>query len=73
MDKLAFFTTEEGNFIVRMLIAHFIADFVMQTDKMVESKKWVSKHMGLYIGTLFVSTILLSQSWLVSVFIAATH
>ena len=33
------FLAEEGSLLVRLLIAHFVADFLLQSDKSVKNKE----------------------------------
>lgn len=74
MDKsLILFTFEQGNMLVRLLLAHLLADFVLQTNKMVTNKKWFSKHMGFHIAIVFFATLIFSFSWKIALFIAFTH
>ena len=59
-DTVHFFTTQEGNLLIRLLLAHLAADFLFQTDQMVNGKKWFSKPMLLHILLVFSLTALLS-------------
>ena len=72
-DQLTFFTTEQGNFLIRILIAHILSDFALQTDKMVSNKKWFSKFMLYHIAIVFSSTLLLSASFKISIIITLLH
>ena len=72
-NELILFSAEQGNLLIRLLLAHIISDFVLQTDKMVESKKWFSGYMLLHIMIVFVSTFLLSGLLQVSLIIAVLH
>ncbi|MFM9986256.1 MAG: DUF3307 domain-containing protein [Flavobacteriales bacterium] len=72
-EVLTFFTPEEGNLLIRILLAHFAADFLFQTDRMVQNKSWVSKHMLLHIGIVFVLTALLSWSMWLALTITVVH
>ena len=44
MNKLHFFTELQGNFLIKLLLAHLLADFLFQSKKMVENKKWFGSH-----------------------------
>ncbi len=72
-SELILFSTEQGNLLIRLLLAHIISDFVLQSQKMVQNKKWFSKYMLLHIGVVFASTLLLSGLWYVSAGIALLH
>jgi hypothetical protein len=73
MDKYILFTSEQGSLLIRILIAHLMSDFVLQNNKMVESKKWFSVQMLLHIAIVFTSTIMLTQRWVLSIIITAVH
>jgi Protein of unknown function (DUF3307) len=71
---MVLFTYEQGNLLVRLLLAHILSDFLLQTDSMVKSKRWFSSSMLAHIGIVFLSTYLLSGCWLLlSIGIAITH
>lgn len=72
-NELVLFSAEQGNLLIRLLLAHIISDFVLQTDKMVQSKKWFSRYMLLHIMIVFVSTFILSGLLQVSLIIAVLH
>ncbi|MGE0590171.1 MAG: DUF3307 domain-containing protein [Cyclobacteriaceae bacterium] len=67
------FTEQEGLQLVNLLLAQFISDFVLQTDKMVQQKRWFSSSMGLHIIIVYVTTALLSGWWMWSAIIAISH
>lgn len=73
MDKIVLFTQDQGNFLIRLLIAHIVADFVLQTTKMVENKKWFSIQMGLHILIVFLLTWIFSSSYKIAIIIAISH
>lgn len=73
MDNITLFTSEQGNLLIRILIAHLISDFVLQSNKMVENKNWFSKHMLLHVVIVFISTLVLSQKLVLSLAITAIH
>jgi hypothetical protein len=58
---------------VRLLIAHFLADFVLQSNAMVANKQWFSKGLLMHVAVLYVATALLSGCWILSLFITAVH
>jgi hypothetical protein len=72
-NELMLFSAEQGNLLIRLLIAHIISDFVLQSNKMVDNKKWFSKYMLLHIAIVFTSTLILSGLWQISVVIAIFH
>ncbi len=69
----AFFSNAQGNLLVRLLLAHILADFVLQTDAMVKNKAWRSRHMLMHIFLVFSTTWVFSGLWLVSLMIAILH
>lgn len=72
MDN-SFFTLDQGNLLIRLLLAHFISDFILQTNKMVEGKKWFSWSMILHIFIVFTVTFILSYKLWISAIIAGLH
>ena len=54
-------------------MTHIISDFILQTNKMVETKKWFSPYMLLHIIIVFISTFALSGLWKISIAIAVLH
>lgn len=73
MDNSSLFTSDEVNFLIRLLIAHLLADFVFQTKKMVNNKRWLSKEMWIHIGIVFLMTFLFSGNVLISGVIMVLH
>lgn len=67
------FTYEQGNLLIRLLLAHILADFVFQTKDMADSKKWFSGSMFLHITVVFGLTWLFGGRWLMSVLISVLH
>jgi hypothetical protein len=72
-EKLAFFSQIEGNLLIRLLLAHLVADFLLQTKDMVSGKKWFSKQMVWHIMIVFAVTWGLSGIFLLALAIAAMH
>jgi hypothetical protein len=70
---LFLFTAEEGNLLIRLLLAHVCSDFILQTSKIVENKKWFSKSMGLHIGIVLISTYVFGGVWKAALAIGITH
>lgn len=73
MDTHSFFTEEQGNMLIRLLLAHLLSDFVFQTSRIAENKKWFSGYLYIHILTVFLCTAVLTGWWAVSALIAATH
>ncbi|MDI1234536.1 MAG: DUF3307 domain-containing protein [bacterium] len=73
MDNFTFFSLEQGNLLIRLIVAHLLADFAFQSSKMVDNKKWFSKEMLLHLGVVYVCTACLSGWWLGALVIAILH
>lgn len=73
MLNLNLFTEAEGVFLIRLLLAHLIADFLLQSKKMVENKKWISNAMFIHIFIVFIITFLFCQNLLISIIISILH
>ena len=58
---------------IKLLIAHFVADFVLQTKSMVKNKGWFSRAMFSHIGVVYLTAALFSFLWWQSLFIAFIH
>jgi hypothetical protein len=71
--EVPYFTPEQGNLLVKLLIAHVLSDFVFQTKAMVQGKAWFSKCMLLHIGIVFLITLFLSLSVSLALGIAIFH
>jgi len=72
-NEWTLFSAEQGNLLIRLILAHIISDFVLQTSKIVQNKKWFSGYMALHILIVLASTFLLSGLWKVSIGIALLH
>ena len=70
MNKLHFFTELQGNFLIKLLLAHLLADFLFQSKKMVENKKWFSLEMLFHILIVFFLTLLFSKNVYISLIIS---
>ena len=68
-----FITEIQGNFLIRLCIAHILADFIFQTKKMVENKKWLSKEMIMHCGIVFITTIIAVQNLKIALLITLFH
>jgi hypothetical protein len=74
MDKLPdLFTYEEAGLLVRLLLAHLLADFVFQGRKMIENKAWFSLHMLYHIAIVFLLNLLFSFSLRLSLVLTLLH
>ena len=67
------YTNQEVIILFRLIIAHLLSDFILQTDKMVKNKKWFSKEMFTHIGIVYLTTALFSFLWWQSILIAVVH
>lgn len=73
------FTYEEGSILVRLLIAHCLADFFLQSDKAVKEKErdgLQSKYFWLHILTVILSTTIIVfdvDYWKQIMVIGVTH
>lgn len=72
-NEIIIFTTEQGSLLIRLLLAHFISDFILQNKYLVDNKKWLSTQMLIHIVVVFVSTLVLSKMFLISTSIAICH
>ncbi|MES2616364.1 MAG: DUF3307 domain-containing protein [Bacteroidota bacterium] len=72
-EQITFFTFEQGNIIIRLLIAHFLSDFVFQTKNIVANKKWLSKPMLIHISIVYACTSLLTGWWIAACIISVLH
>lgn len=73
MDNITLFTQEQGNLLIRLCLAHLLADFVFQTKKMVDNKKWLGKHMVQHIGIVATFTFVFTFSWQLTLVVASLH
>lgn len=70
---ITLFTTEQGNLLIRLLLAHIAADFILQSANMVKNKSWFAPAMLLHILVVFAITGLLTGLWLPAAVIAIMH
>jgi hypothetical protein len=73
MDNINLFTIDQGNMLIRLLLAHFVSDFVLQTKRMVDDKRWLSKYMFLHIAIVYLSTAIFTGWWLAAGIVAIIH
>lgn len=67
------FTTDQTLVLIKLLLAHFIADFTFQSTAMVSNKKWFSFQMLMHVLIVFICTLLLSQLFFISLVITLLH
>lgn len=72
-NMIHFFTTEQGNLLIRLLLAHIVGDFILQTSSMVQNKKWFAPTMLLHVMIVFGLTWAFSGLWLLAIIIAVLH
>jgi hypothetical protein len=48
-SEIAIITSVQGNFLIRLLLAHVISDFVFQTRRVAETRKPLSGSMFLHL------------------------
>ncbi len=72
-NEIVLFTISQGNLLIRLLIAHIISDFILQSDKIVNNKGKAWKFMLLHIVIVFISTYLLSGKFIISITLAIAH
>lgn len=57
-----------------LVIAHFLADFVFQTQRMVKNKAWFSDMMVLHMASLGILTFLFSAfNWKITLLVVVSH
>jgi hypothetical protein len=59
--------------LVRLLLAHLAADFLLQTRRMVENKGWFTRWMGAHIGMVFLTAWFFSSSLNAALLISFIH
>lgn len=67
------YTNQEIIILLRLIIAHLLSDFLFQTDKMVQNKKWFSKEMFTHIAIVYILSAIFSFLWWQSIIIALLH
>ena len=73
MNELINFSYEEGNLLIRLLLAHLLSDFVLQTRRMVENKKWYSFGLLSHIVVTMLMVFVLTGMLKVMLIIGITH
>lgn len=73
MDKLTLFTYAEGNLLVRLCIAHLLADFVLQSKKMAKQKNWNNRYLYLHVGIVALTVLGITGSLKLALGIGLMH
>lgn len=73
MNELINFSYEEGNLLIRLLLAHLLSDFVFQTLWMVENKKWYSWGLVTHIIVTMLTVFILTGMVKAMLIIGVTH
>lgn len=73
MNQFLNFSDLEWNFLIRLLIAHLLSDFVFQTKRMVEDKKWNSLGLLSHIAVTMITAMALTGNTEVVLVIGITH
>lgn len=68
-----FFSMEQGNLLVRLVLAHLLSDFVVQTAAIAKHKAGFNKHMLVHVLITFIAALVLSQSWVCAIGIGSLH
>jgi uncharacterized membrane protein len=69
-NELILFSAEQGNLLIRLLLAQIISNFVLQINEIAQNKKWISGLTLQYIAIVFTITFLLSGLCKISLAIA---
>ena len=64
---------QQLNILINLIIAHLLADFVFQSKKMVENKKWFSKEMIIHLVIVYVLSAVFSFLWWQALIITFIH
>ncbi len=68
-----YFNEEQYLNLLYFLLAHLLADFVLQSRKMVENKHWFSRYMLLHIGIVFGTSWLFTGKLIWATLVAVLH
>lgn len=72
-SKLYFFTTEQGNLLIRLVVAYLLSEFVLQSTATLENNKWFSKEMFVHTVILFLLTMLFMNNWMLAGVVSIVH
>jgi hypothetical protein len=64
---------QQFTILYNLIIAHLLSDFVFQSKKMVENKKWFSKEMFLHVGIVYILSAFFSFLWWQAIIITLIH
>jgi hypothetical protein len=70
INHLFIFTLEEGNHLIRLILAYFASDYILQHKLRIDNKKWISRKMLIHVAVVFATTLLFSQLISISIPIA---
>jgi hypothetical protein len=73
MNEFLNFSIQEGNLLVRLILAHLLSDFVFQTRAMVQNKKWNSLGLLAHIAVTILTAFILSGNIWIVLIIGITH
>jgi hypothetical protein len=73
MNPFTYFTFEEFNLLIRLVLAHLLSDFVFQTKGMVNDKRWNSFGLLSHIAVTIVAVLALTGNIAIAFFIGITH
>ncbi len=73
IHKVYLFSQEQGNLLICLILAHILADFLLQTNKMAVGKRFFNWMMFLHIVSVFLITWLLGASCQLAAAIAISH
>lgn len=72
-NDLILLTYEQGNLLIRLLIAHFASDFIFHNQNLIQNNKWLSKQFLIHTAIVFTITLVLSKSFYISILITTAH
>lgn len=73
IHKAYLFTQAQGNLLICLLLAHILADFLLQPKAMANGKRFINGMMVLHIVSVFILTWLLGASYQLAAAIAISH
>jgi hypothetical protein len=73
MNNITLFTYAEGNLLIRLLLAHLLADFVFQTKQMAKKKNWNNRYLYIHIGIVGLTTLVLTSSFPLAIISMLIH
>jgi hypothetical protein len=73
MNIPSFFTGSEANLFIRLLLAHLLSDFILQTRIMAAGKNFRSLQMFVHVLITFGAIVLLTGEWKAALVISFVH